>query len=186
MIMSKSNRRTKRNFIPAKLYAAQRINLNREAQKKNAKNRSVKITWSGKTHTFKEWADIVGIPASALKHRYHDGWDIDIMMTKKYRVKEHTYEYNGQIHTIEEWSNITGITPDNLRNRISNLGWSIEDALTIPKMNTSEKHYKKTVLYQGKYYAIKELSDMFDIPYNTLFKRLSDGIDIETALKMKL
>lgn len=40
--------------------------------------------------------------------------------------------YQGNLKTVCEWANVMGILPRTLRSRVSLLGWSIEDALTIP------------------------------------------------------
>ena len=39
--------------------------------------------------------------------------------------------FNGETHTRQEWSEITGIKYTTIRNRIDNLGWPIERALTL-------------------------------------------------------
>jgi len=45
------------------------------------------------------------------------------------------YEYNGERKTIKEWSIEKEIPYDRLRERIKKLGWSIEKALTTPKLS---------------------------------------------------
>lgn len=42
--------------------------------------------------------------------------------------------YGGQTKTIAEWSDIVGIKVDTLYGRIITRGWTIEDALTTPKL----------------------------------------------------
>lgn len=42
----------------------------------------------------------------------------------------HIITYNDESHTIAEWSRMTGINQFKIRNRIVNLGWSVERALT--------------------------------------------------------
>jgi len=41
-------------------------------------------------------------------------------------------EYKGTTHTIAEWADIIGVNRSNIHNRLHN-GWTIEEALTIPK-----------------------------------------------------
>lgn len=44
----------------------------------------------------------------------------------------HRIEYNGECHTLAEWSRICGISQYKIRNRIVQLGWTAERALTTP------------------------------------------------------
>lgn len=50
------------------------------------------------------------------------------------------YEFNGERHTLTEWSRIVGIKSGTLYNRINSLGWSIEDALTLPSSPISQRN----------------------------------------------
>ena len=47
---------------------------------------------------------------------------------------------NGETHTVAEWGRITGLGDYNIDNRINKYGWSIEKALTTPKLFTTKKH----------------------------------------------
>lgn len=49
------------------------------------------------------------------------------------------YEYNGERHTLTEWSRIVGIKSSTLYNRINKLGWSLEEALTLPTSPISQR-----------------------------------------------
>lgn len=51
-------------------------------------------------------------------------------------------EFNGKVHTISEWEQITGISRRVIEERIDNLGWSIERALT-QKVHTAPIIEKK-------------------------------------------
>lgn len=46
--------------------------------------------------------------------------------------RNHFLTLNGETHTMVEWSEITGISYHNIRNRVNNLKWSVEKALTTP------------------------------------------------------
>ena len=46
------------------------------------------------------------------------------------RRTSHKLTYEGETHTITEWSKITGIKRKIISQRVNNLGWSIERALT--------------------------------------------------------
>lgn len=53
--------------------------------------------------------------------------------------RNHFLTYNGETHTIAEWAEITGIGYNAIRQRINNLGWPIERALTEPMRTTRRK-----------------------------------------------
>lgn len=46
------------------------------------------------------------------------------------RRDNHFLEFDGKRLTIAEWSELTGIRYDNIKNRINNLGWSVQKTLT--------------------------------------------------------
>lgn len=52
-------------------------------QRRNLRQRvSPKITWRGRTQTVCDWADEIGLTASALKQRLRAGWDTTRAMTE--------------------------------------------------------------------------------------------------------
>ena len=53
------------------------------------------------------------------------------------------YEFNGYKHTLTEWSRIVGIKHGTLYNRINKLGWSLEEALTLPTSHTTQRESTK-------------------------------------------
>ena len=48
---------------------------------------------------------------------------------------------NGQTKTIAEWSEITGIKQDVIKDRLNKLGWSEQEAVTIPTMRMGGKRW---------------------------------------------
>lgn len=53
-------------------------------------------------------------------------------------------EYNGEIKTLKEWADIAGIRKDTFRRRLM-YGWSMEEAMTIPKLeNRWERLHHRT------------------------------------------
>lgn len=75
--------------------------------------------------------------------------------------------YNGETHTVAEWSRIVGIGQLTLNNRITTLGWSVEDALFRPLQEVGHGYdyaKTKTIAYKdGKIVGIfdsqKEAAD---------------------------
>lgn len=103
---------------------------------------SVCHEWRNSYTSFRDWA---------LSHDYRDdltldridvnsGYDPDNcrwathgeQMNNTRRNK--TFEYNGERHTLREWSEITGVPYHRLRGRVSYRGWTIKQALELPKM----------------------------------------------------
>lgn len=48
---------------------------------------------------------------------------------------------NGETHTLVEWSEITGISADVIKDRLIKLGWSEQEAVTIPVMRMGGKRW---------------------------------------------
>ena len=47
------------------------------------------------------------------------------------------FEYNGEMKTISELSDISGFNYSTLRGRLTQYGWTVEDAITIPPSNNN-------------------------------------------------
>jgi len=109
--------------------------------------------WYNDYSTFMEWA---------LSHGYEDSLTIDrinvngdycpencrwtTMLVQSNNSRHcHYITYNGETHTISEWARILDISRLTLSNRIINLGWSIEEAFTIPtgKYTASQRNKAK-------------------------------------------
>ena len=95
-----------------------------------------------------------------------------------------TFEYQGNIYTAEElakMSSVNGLTYHDITTRVNHHGWSIEKALTQPKM-------KKDYLYEydGKMFTAKELADIANIDgltYKDILCRINKhGWTVERAI----
>ncbi|EEE35719.1 conserved hypothetical protein [Rhodobacteraceae bacterium KLH11] len=105
------------------------------------------ITYKGETLTIDEWSVATGIPATTIKGRIANGWNIQRVLTQpiqihtsrideqgrpKPRRKRGTrFTYSGKTHTVREWSKITGIDVATINYRLRK-GWSPERALSEP------------------------------------------------------
>jgi len=49
------------------------------------------------------------------------------------RTNNRILEYLGEKHTVSEWSEIVGLPQGTLNGRLNRYGWSVEDALSLPK-----------------------------------------------------
>lgn len=52
----------------------------------------------------------------------------------------HFIEFNGEKLTLAQWERKLGLPRDILKQRITNYGWSIEKALTTPRINSRYEH----------------------------------------------
>lgn len=113
-----------------------------EAQANNTrKNRH--IVYNGETKTISEWARTIGISADALWYRLKNGWSIEDAITIPPLKSNKRYDRNSPytkmvtIHKetkpLLEWCSAYGIDKDLVGKRLK-YGWSIERAITTPKM----------------------------------------------------
>lgn len=84
--------------------------------------------------------------------------------------------FNGEMRTLQNWRELTGIPRKVITNRLDNLGWDIERALSTPCKNSRIK-----VIWNDKEIPLRELSDITGIPYPKILKRLRRGWSVEEA-----
>lgn len=184
--MRKTNGRNKRKVFSSRIFQQERLNAIKHNQQKMAYKRSIKITWNGETHTIKEWAKILNIPHNTIAGKYRRGITMDEISKTKPRTPN-LIEFNGHKMTLHQWAEKLKISYSNLHNRIAHLGWTVEKAFTTPYMNPSEKHYKRKYFYGGKYYALKELADKYNINPTVLRNRLNNlNMTLEQALTQEV
>lgn len=86
--------------------------------------------------------------------------------------------FGGETKTLAEWAWEIGIDWFTLRNRLDNLGWSVEKALTTPSLTA--RRYE----VDGRKLTLIEWSVRYDIPLDTLRSRLNKlGWSAEDAIK---
>lgn len=105
----------------------------------------------------KEWQDWNIYKKWALANGYKEGLSIDridnskgycpencrwVTIADNNRNRKNTrfYEYKGQKLTLGQIAEINNVNRCCLRNRVVNLGWSIEDAIKTPKWQYPNKH----------------------------------------------
>lgn len=93
---------------------------------------TVFLEYNGEKHTYKEWEEIIGIPAGAIQSRVCRGWTMERIMSRPVISWSPAFlEHNGESRSLREWSQITGIPVELIRIRKSR-GWSAERILTTP------------------------------------------------------
>ena len=97
----------------------------------NNKTSTKFITYNNETHSLMHWSKIVDIPYKTISSRLIKGWSEEDALYTPVRGSM-KFAYNGEEHTITEWAKITGISRDAIDSRLTELHWSVEDALTIP------------------------------------------------------
>lgn len=74
----------------------------------------------------------------------HDNclWTTPKRQTRNCR-DNHYLTYNGKTQCLADWADETGIHPRALRNRIMRLGWTVEQALSLPKQTRWTRRRRK-------------------------------------------
>lgn len=102
------------------------------------------------------------------------------------RRNNRRYTYKNKSLTVREWSEATGLPYKLLQNRLCRNHWSIERALTTPKISEGHKLNNKIIEFNGEKLCIAEWSRRFNIKYSTLNQRLKHGWSIKDALTKPL
>lgn len=105
---------------------------------KTSIGRRVLLECNGETHTYKEWAEITGIPASVIRARDEKGWSAEQVLSRpNVPGRSGFLEYNGETHTYKEWASIINV-PAHLIRRRKSQGWTTEKILTTPYRENKE------------------------------------------------
>ena len=86
-------------------------------------------------------------------------------------------EYMGESHTCSEWADIVSIPAYDICNRLD-LGWSVEDALTIP-LNS---YMIQLTDVRGITRTLSEWAKIMNIDRNIIYDRLRSGWDVNSAI----
>ena len=139
-------------------------------------------TVNGFTGNLIQIAEYFNLNYKTLCGRIYRGWSIEdavyISIKEKFKGEIHTINgFTGNLTQIAEYFNISyGV----LRQRINDLGWSIEDAV-----NTAVKEKEKYTIddFTGN---LRQIAEHFNIKYTTLIFRINKGISIEYAVNIPI
>lgn len=81
------------------------------------------VTYKGVTKCLADWCDELDLPYDATHNRLDNGWDVDRAFN------EHLFD---QSQSIRQLCKERGLKYSSVLSRIKKLGWSREDALSIP------------------------------------------------------
>jgi hypothetical protein len=106
-------------------------------QQANNKTDSRILTALGETKTLGEWAISSGIASHTIAGRIdRDGWTIEAAVSTpiafKGRSTPRMLTLNGETMSLSAWAKRTGISRAGLKQRLDDLGWSVEKTLTTP------------------------------------------------------
>lgn len=98
--------------------------------------------------------------------------------------------FNGVTKCLAEWSDETGLSSAVIKQRIDVLGWSIDEAFTIPaekSCNWRGTSHKDAVLltYNGESLTHREWANRLGLARGVIYLRLKRGWTIEKALTTK-
>jgi hypothetical protein len=98
-----------------------------------------KYTYRGKTLSLSEWATYIGVTRQVVYGRIKMGWPIGRIIRTPV-ASEKIYIYYGKEYTARQLSNLSGNSKSLIINRIENLNWSVEKAVTTPVMARKKRH----------------------------------------------
>lgn len=122
------------NYEPSNCYWAVRD------EQENNKERSVRLTWRGRTLSLAQWAREQKMPYELVRQRYRYGWDVEDIFTaqknkyhkpRRHESRSRLITYEGKTRTVTEWAKELGMSYEVIRARLR-YGWDAEKILTTP------------------------------------------------------
>ncbi len=134
----------------------------------NNKRNTIKYWHDGQLLSAPQWARHFGVSVAAMTWRLRRGQlPADAARAIQLRKKP-MYLYRGKWKTLRGLSRIANVPPEQIKRRISDKGWSVEEA-TETRIRQSPG---RTVKYDNKEWVIDELADAYGINRKTFKSRL--------------
>ena len=140
-----------------------------------------------------EAAKFYNLKPSTVKWRINNGWSIEETFELVDR-NTNSYPFNGKnyksINSLyndneEYFKNELHIMNGNTLNNRINLGWSFEEAISIPKgaiRKTKKKKRMRPITLKGKKYrSIRSAARDKKVKYSTVIERIEKGYSLEKA-----
>jgi len=92
------------------------------------------LTLNGETHCIADWARKVGINCATLSRRLATGSPLRQALTSpiSQKRKSRILLFRGREQTLQDWARQLKIPPQRISQRLNQLHWSVEEALTTP------------------------------------------------------
>lgn len=148
------------------------------------KEKTIYLIYDNRRYNLLELSNQLGINKYCLKSRIKRSWDIDKLNKPIIEKNKEKVIYNGKKYTYAELAKLTNNTTKNIYRRIAILGWSVEDAISLPSCKYSTKI--KTFEYKGKQMTITDIAKDLGIGRTTLQYRLQQcNYDLQKVLENK-
>jgi len=179
----------------------------------------VQLAFNFEMMSISEWEDKLGFKRGVVHGRINEGWSARrALMTPVSRRKKsperleklrrkrngHQLTYGGETMCISAWTERLGFSYTLIRKRLKS-GWSVEDALTIPPLQSRNqsgesddpegnrqpvtrkerlrnKRNNHLLTFRGETLCISEWTERLGFEYTLIRKRLESGWSVERAL----
>lgn len=102
------------------------------------------------------------------------------------KPSRYKFSYNDEHYVkISELAHKHNIPVHLLHNRLER-GWTLKEAVEIPKERNQKILNVTLYEYQGKLMSVKQISEKYNISTNVIYRRLSRGWSIEEAIEIPL
>lgn len=105
---------------------------------------------------------------------------VDSFVQANNTTRNHKITFNGKTQTLSEWAKEYNISYYLLQDRINDLHWSIEDALTIPPSTVNKSH--KLLTFNGKTQNITQWAKELGVSHRTITDRIKRGLPMDQVL----
>ncbi len=145
--------------------------------------RGKEIEYKGiKYSSIKKACEALGLPHTTIRKRIRTGWTIEKALSIPVITRDSntTVVYNEKEYSSKkQLCNELGVNYDAVIKRMSDYGYSLEDAVT---KNIKGKN-ERIVEYNGKTYAsISDLCKKYGIKKHIIYSRMSKGMTLEEAM----
>lgn len=93
------------------------------------------IEWNGEVKTLGAWAEELAMSSRTLQTRLSRGWTVDRALgtpIRQQKSRRGGLVAGGRMMSLPEWEATTGIPFKTILMRVDELGWSPEDAVSLP------------------------------------------------------
>lgn len=158
-------------------------------QLRDVKRRGFKLEYNGKMVSVSQLSKETGISTHLIWKRIDEGKTVEEIIEKPY-TNTKVYEIKKGLctrHEINQMAKDSSLSYNTIGKRLFD-GWSIEEALNTPVLPGVRREMRFRVMYKGKDYTMKELSQLPEcvVSADLLTSRIKNGgWDVEKAITTK-